>query len=207
MGMHILRIDEMVQYPYTYIVSSADELESNRWIVAVSVGNDDEFSELSDMAYESSMDYEFVVKEWAPRTDIPVLGDTLAFSEFRKMHDEWVSGNGNPLHDYMTSAPAGDILENHMYYSEELRKDVIELSDERLLWRTGDKFDNHVWELECKSALDGLSEKYGTEFYALGRMGRHICVDFTIDNLSAYEDMKSDVESVQKELVQKTGGR
>lgn len=93
-------------------------------------------------------------------------------------------------------------IEIKTYYSEDYRKDMLELSDERVLWKITGHFDEEFWSILVASELRRFMVQFGTPVYALGRSGRHICVDDTNVNRKWYRRMAEWVEDAQKELVE-----
>ena len=92
------------------------------------------------------------------------------------------------------------------YYDEDDGMNYLQLSDEHILWNVHSKFDENEYDVLCKNALERLKNKYGVEFFMLGRSGRHVCVEDTLENRKNFGSMKSDVEDEQKELVKKLNG-
>lgn len=87
------------------------------------------------------------------------------------------------------------------YYSEELKKDMLELSDRRLLWEVPNGVMEYVWNGACDNSLEKLTEHYHTQFYALGRGGRHVCVEITPKNKRNYPYMVKRVKEEQDLLL------
>lgn len=97
-----------------------------------------------------------------------------------------------------------DALEDNKYYSDEFGREMLQLSDKRVLWDiNNENFDFDEYCIECDYALKKLSEKYGTEFYLLGRSGRHVCVEDTKENRKRFYKMQKDVEEMQNEIISK----
>lgn len=201
--MHIKRINEMSNYGKyaTYFVQGNNGSEDTRWEIVVGVKNQDEDDEINDMFYDySNTSDEFILDE-IDYGNTGVFGDKLTFLEFKKMFMEQEDGK-NTLHNYTMNSPVGDIYENNIYYDDKLRKDMLQLSDERLLWKIeNDNFDETKWNLYCQDLVDSFEETYNTEIYLLGRSGRHVCVDNTVENKLRFYDMQKTVEDMQKELV------
>lgn len=99
-------------------------------------------------------------------------------------------------------------METKTYYSEEYRKDMLELSDKHLDWdicsaldkETDEFFDIHVQCL-CDHFCELFEEHYHTAVYRLGRSGRHVCVEDTAANRRRYEHMVKAVDAMQKMIV------
>lgn len=92
------------------------------------------------------------------------------------------------------------------YYSDSYREDLIELSDEHILWYV--KFANDS-EYDCdymnmcrELALE-FEEIYGTSLIYTGRSGRHVCVKNTPDNRRNLMNMQRTVRRMQNEVLKR----
>ncbi len=98
-------------------------------------------------------------------------------------------------------------MEIKTYSSEDFRKDMLELSDNRLWWDIANhnKTDKDISEERvdffCHIYIDIFKEHYHTTPYRCGRSGRHICVDDTPANRRNYIHMVKAVEIMQKLIV------
>lgn len=98
-------------------------------------------------------------------------------------------------------------MEIKTYSSEDFRKDMLELSDNRLWWDIANhnKADKDISEERvnffCHIYIDIFKEHYHTAPYRCGRSGRHICVDDTPTNRRNYAHMVNAVEIMQKLIV------
>lgn len=96
------------------------------------------------------------------------------------------------------------------YYNEDDGMSYLQLSDEHILWDVNvepENFNEEKYNRLCQEALERLKTKYNTEFFMLGRSGRHVCVEDTLDNRVEYDDMAADVKAEQKELIDKLNKR
>lgn len=84
------------------------------------------------------------------------------------------------------------------YYSEELRENVLELTDRRVMW---DITDNMLYEASVRHEINEFEKKYGTPLFCCGRSGRHICVKDTQENRNRYGEMRDYVKSRIDSLV------
>lgn len=94
-----------------------------------------------------------------------------------------------------------------IYYSEGFRKDMLELSDNRLWWDIANhnKDNKDVLELDvdtlCILYTSIINEHYHTNVCFCGRSGRHVCVDDTPTNRRNYAHMVKTVDTMQKLIV------
>lgn len=93
-----------------------------------------------------------------------------------------------------------DLLYSATYYSD--RDEVyLQLHDNHTFW----KIESEIDEYELTAILDDIAEEFtaqtGKTFYGLGRSGRHICVDFTLDNLENYEILKETALDLEQEFI------
>lgn len=95
-----------------------------------------------------------------------------------------------------------------IYYSEELRRDVIQLGDEHILWKIENpELTEIAWMNICEREAEKFKAKFHTDLYYCGRMGRHVCVDNTASNRRRYDRMQSYVDTRVKELVEEINGK
>jgi len=83
---------------------------------------------------------------------------------------------------------------DHLYYDHENHgPKYIELSDNHTLCNIeNDKFpsDDYAadeYNTQVEAAFDDFKSETGVELYALGRSGRHICVELNYDNALRYD--------------------
>lgn len=90
------------------------------------------------------------------------------------------------------------------YYSEEMREEMLELSDMHVLWNCetmeSDK-DFEVYNFICDMKKAEFEEIYQVEVFLLGRSGRHVCVYDTAKNRMSYANMKRSVNRLQREII------
>lgn len=97
-----------------------------------------------------------------------------------------------------------------MYYSDELRESVIQLHDNHTFWQIDNEKLNNISGLEFESeiqiVIDGLQEffydKFKTEFYLLGRSGRHCCVNDNDFNRRHYKSMRNYALKLEKMFIE-----
>jgi hypothetical protein len=104
-------------------------------------------------------------------------------------------------------------MEPKIYYSEEFRQDMLELSDNRLWWDIAnhnktneDVLETHVCSL-CLLYTSILNDHYHTNVCLCGRSGRHVCVDDTTANRRNYAHMVKTVDTMQKLIVWRVIGQ
>ena len=202
--VHIMKIDEMIHNnnDKLYVVRSVDNWsDDRRWEVVVKINNDVEYDKLDDMFYDNSNGiYEFHIEGEYGDEDLSVFGKPISFQYFKRAFNEQCHGK-NTLHKYMEKTPVGQMYENNMYWSEELREEMIELSDEHLLWKVGNDFDEDKWNNYCIGLTKEFENMYETELFICGRSGRHVCVKNTLDNRIRFQKMVNTVDEMQKTLV------
>ena len=94
-------------------------------------------------------------------------------------------------------------IEIKIYYSEDLRKDTLELSDRHVLWDiTCDNFDEDLYSMAVQSAARRFMVEFGVPVYIVGRSGRHVVVDDTKENRKWYQRMVKYVREKQDEIIE-----
>lgn len=90
-----------------------------------------------------------------------------------------------------------------VYYSEEFRKEMLELSDDRILWnvRMNDEPDYELWCVLVKNEIRKFMTQFGVPVYVLGRSGRHVCVEDSKSNRDWYRRMRDYVNDAQKRMI------
>lgn len=90
-----------------------------------------------------------------------------------------------------------------VYYSEEFRKEMLELSDDRILWnvRMNDEPDYELWSVLVKNEIRKFMTQFGVPAYVLGRSGRHVCVEDSKSNRDWYRRMRDYVNDAQKRMI------
>lgn len=85
----------------------------------------------------------------------------------------------------------------------------LELNDNRTLWNINapdeyeGEFDNEYYQYLVDQALDEFEERTGVKAYQDGRMGRHIVVDITFDNMIRFNELKEVQESLEADVIKK----
>ena len=94
-------------------------------------------------------------------------------------------------------------IEIKTYYSEDFRKTMIELSDDRVLWNVNmkDDLDYELWNILVQSEVRRFMVNFGVPVYIVGRSGRHVCVEDNRSNREWYHRMVEYVNRVQKEMI------
>lgn len=94
-------------------------------------------------------------------------------------------------------------IEIKTYYSEDLRKTMIELSDDRVLWNVemSDDFDYELWGILVQSEVRRFMVNFGVPVYVVGRSGRHVCVEDNRNNREWYQRMVDYVKETQGKMV------
>lgn len=105
----------------------------------------------------------------------------------------------------MNTDKTNDIV---LYYSEELHENLIQLSDERLLWKVIPAEKDCVYnelneEWSFLIARESLLfyKKFNTHFILCGRSDRHVCVKDTMKNRRLYNKMTKYIEEHQASMV------
>ena len=95
-----------------------------------------------------------------------------------------------------------ETIEIKTYYSEDLRKDMLELSDDRVLWKLTAGFDEDTWWMLVESERRRFMVNFGVPVYTVGRSGRHVCVDDNHENRKFYNRMVKYVEDTQRAMIE-----
>lgn len=88
----------------------------------------------------------------------------------------------------------------NIYYSEEVRDEVIELSDRHVLWDIED-YDPLLGEFLCNLYKEDFFNKYKTELHYFGRSNRHVCVENTPENRRRVYNMTRTVRNMQNDFI------
>ena len=95
-------------------------------------------------------------------------------------------------------------MKPHSYYwSEDFRREMLELSDNHIMWDINrhNVNEREISEFEffdtCNTMIAAFEEHYHCRVYRLGRSGRHVCVEDTPTNRRLYWAMKTAVEKMQ----------
>lgn len=85
----------------------------------------------------------------------------------------------------------------------------LELNDNHTLWDINapdgyeGEFDIENYQYLVDQALDDFVEITGVEAYQDGRMGRHIVVDVTFDNMLRFDELKEVQEKLEADVIEK----
>lgn len=100
---------------------------------------------------------------------------------------------------------AWKIIKDHIYYSD--YKKYIELSDNHTLWQIdNDKFPNDdsaadEYNIQVEAAFETFKDETGVDLLALGRNGRHICVDLNYENALRYSELVGKQQELEKQVI------
>ena len=94
-------------------------------------------------------------------------------------------------------------IEIKVYYSEDFRKNMLELSDRHVLWDiVCDNFDEDLYWISVESAARRFMTQFGVPVYIVGRSGRHVVVEDNCENRKWYCRMVEYVREKQDELIE-----
>lgn len=85
----------------------------------------------------------------------------------------------------------------------------LELNDNHTLWDINapdgyeGEFDYDYYQYLVDQALDDFEERTGVEAHQEGRMGRHIVVDITFDNMIRFDELKAIQEELEADVIEK----
>lgn len=85
----------------------------------------------------------------------------------------------------------------------------LELNDNHTLWDINapdeykGEFDYDYYQYLVEQALDDFEERTGVEVHQDGRMGRHIVVDITFDNMTRFDELKAIQEELEADVIEK----
>ena len=95
-----------------------------------------------------------------------------------------------------------ELLKNAKFYTSDTGEVVIELSDAPVLSEIDNpELDEITWMNLVDDSLAEFEDLTGVTAYTLGRSGRHVCVDFKLENLIGFDKLKDVVEKLQKQLI------
>lgn len=95
-----------------------------------------------------------------------------------------------------------ELLKNAKFYTSDTGEVVIELSDNPVLSKIDNpELDEITWMNLVDDSLTEFEDLTGVTAYTLGRSGRHVCVDFNLENLIGFDSLKDVVEKLQKQLI------
>lgn len=90
---------------------------------------------------------------------------------------------------------------NHLYRSD--HRVYLELSDNRTMWEINADIDEDEYYNIVENACNKFLAQTEIEIYCLGRSGRHICVDYTYDNVVKYDELCKVQQALEKEVIDK----
>ena len=88
------------------------------------------------------------------------------------------------------------------YYYEHGMGELLEISDEHVIWKIKKEFDWDRYNLTCDWMIKRFEHRYkDLKVFCCGRSGRHVCVEDNSRNRKRYDSLKSYCEKLQNELV------
>lgn len=100
---------------------------------------------------------------------------------------------------------AWKIIKDHIYYSD--HRKYIELSDNHTLWNIeNNKFPSDdsaadEYNAQAEAAFETFKDETGVDLLALGRSGRHICVELNYANALKYSEFVGKQQELEKQVV------
>lgn len=100
---------------------------------------------------------------------------------------------------------AWKIIKDHIYYSD--HRKYIELSDNHTLWNIeNDKFPSDdsaadEYNAQAEAAFETFKDETGVDLLALGRSGRHICVELNYANALKYSEFVGKQQELEKTVI------
>lgn len=95
------------------------------------------------------------------------------------------------------------IADAEFYLDRDDGKIYIQLSDNHTLFQiNNDKIDMDTYSELLTPYFETFEEDTGVELLALGRSGRHICVEFNLDNLKRYDELKQEQRQLEQEFIE-----
>lgn len=89
------------------------------------------------------------------------------------------------------------------YYSERFRDTYIQLSDNStILSIDNEHVPDYYYSQLVEDAAETFKEQTGQELYFLGRSGRHVCIEYTLENLRNYEDYQAIQKSLEQSVIE-----
>ena len=87
-----------------------------------------------------------------------------------------------------------------LYYSEEFREELIELSGMHVLWNVNN-YDEEEYDNIVLAMQNEFYKIYKEHVYLCGRSGRHVCVSNIPENRRRVCNMTRTVERMQRDLI------
>lgn len=100
---------------------------------------------------------------------------------------------------------AWKIIKDHIYYSD--HRKYIELSDNHTLWNIeNNKFPSDdsaadEYNTQVEAAFETFKDETGVDLLALGRSGRHICVELNYANALKYSEFVGKQQELEKTVI------
>ena len=93
-----------------------------------------------------------------------------------------------------------DLIANATYYDYE-GIIYLQLHDNPTFLAIESEIDDYEISAILGDIFEEFKAQTGQNAYGLGRSGRHICVDFTLDNLENYEILKETALDLEQEFI------
>jgi hypothetical protein len=126
------------------------------------------------------------------------------YDEFIDYYDDYYEVNygvTKPVFE-ATKKYLEDLIFNAEYYNDDDDTLMIQLHDNPTLqWVDNENLSDWDWEALVDSAIKEFKKQTGVDVYLAGRSGRHICVDFTLDNLENYDALVRKAVELEKQVI------
>lgn len=148
-----------------------------------------------------------VLDYFMSESDISTRGKNIDFDINPNQYDdldEWLAEEFaiTPEMFYDSYHYFEELLKNAKFYTSDTGEVVIELSDDPVLNKIDNpKLDEITWMNLVDDSLAEFEDLTGVTAYTLGRSGRHVCVDFNLENLIGFDKLKDVIEKLQKQLI------
>ena len=95
-----------------------------------------------------------------------------------------------------------DLVTNARFYSERFGDTYLQLSDNHTLFDIDNKdlTEDYYSDL-VEDAVNIFESRTGEKLYGLGRSCRHICIEFTLDNLINYNKYADLIRDLELEVI------
>ena len=90
------------------------------------------------------------------------------------------------------------------YYSEDFRKEFLELHDNHTWWEIEVENDIDIseeYEWKVEEAIEVFERHTGVKIYLLGRSGRHCCVEDTPENSRRYQYLEKKALKLEQKVI------
>ena len=87
-----------------------------------------------------------------------------------------------------------------LYYSEDFRNEMIELSDKHVLWNINNYEEEEYSRVVCDMQKE-FHKIYKAHVYLCGRSGRHVCVSNIPEKRRRVHNMTCTVKRMQRDLI------